>query len=116
MKRWNVSLEIARKTFKSTIRLCKRNTEDVSLNRCYNNNDRMLRYNRLMSKTFTDTMFASKRCPSFRGYTKRDVDKAVKRFFKDVGVPSVLILDRAGEKLQELQDASVIKRARRSRN
>ena len=49
--------------------LCRRNTTNISLNRKYSPNDRMLRYPRVYSTTFMDTMFAAKRCVSVRGYT-----------------------------------------------
>ena len=43
-KCWSIPRETAKKVIKSTTRLCKRNKNDISLNRRYSNNDRMLRY------------------------------------------------------------------------
>ena len=117
-RRWNVPLEMARKVIQSTTRLCKRNTNDISLNRRYSNNDRMLRYPRVKAVTFTDTLLTSKRCVSFRGFTcaqifatefgyifaspmkkRQEMAKAVKLFFKTVGVPPKLVADKAREQI-----------------
>ena len=115
---WNIGLETARRTLRVTTRLCPRNVEDISLNRRYNMNDRMIRYRHLNTPIFMDTMFASKRAgKSFKGFTcvqvyasefgwiradpmvaERDLHKSLKALFKEVGVPSPLIAD--GERAQ----------------
>ena len=67
---WDIGLETARRSIKGTTRLCPRNTTDISLNRCYEANDRMIRYKHLDLTLFMDTMFASKRVgKSHRNYT-----------------------------------------------
>ena len=58
---WNIGLETARRTLKVTTRLCPKNVEDITLNRRYSVNDRMIRYKHLNTPIFMDTMFASKR-------------------------------------------------------
>lgn len=115
---WSIPLETAKKVIKSTTRLCKRNTNDITLNRRYSNNDRMLRYPRVRAITFMDTLLTSKRCVSFRGFTcaqifatefgyifatpmkkRAELTSAVKLFFKQVGVPPKLIADKAKEQI-----------------
>ena len=117
-RRWQISYETAKKVVNSTTRLCKRNTSDISLNRRYSNNDRMLRYPRVRAITFTDTLLTSKRCVSIRGFTcaqifatefgfifaspmkkRAELPKALKLFFKDIGVPPKLIADKAKEQI-----------------
>ena len=104
---WNIGLETARRTLKVTTRLCPRNVEDITLNRRYSVNDRMIRYKRIETPIFIDTMYASKRAgKSFRGFTcvqvyasefgwvradpmwsEASLHKSLKAFFKEVGVP-----------------------------
>jgi hypothetical protein len=105
--KWNIGLDTARKTLLATTRLCKRNTTDISLNRRYASNDRMIRYSHLDTSIFSDTMFASARAgKSVRNYTcaqifatdfgwiratplfsEKDNHLAFKELFKEVGVP-----------------------------
>ena len=111
-------METAKKVARTTTRLCKRNTEDLTLNRRYAPNDRMLRYPRIRAVTFTDTLLASRKCVSFRGYTcaqifaaefgyiyaclmrrRKDMEFALKKFFKEVGVPPKLVADKAKEQV-----------------
>ena len=119
-KVWNIGLETARRTLQVTTRLCPRNVEDITLNRRYSVNDRMLRYKRLDAPIFMDTMYASKRAgKSFRGFTcvqvfasefgwvradpmrlESDLHKSLKSLFKEVGVPSKLIADGARAQVQ----------------
>ena len=67
---WNIGLETARRTLKVTTRLCPRNVDDITLNRRYSVNDRMIRYRRIDAPIFMDTMYASKRAgKSFKGFT-----------------------------------------------
>ena len=58
---WNIGIETECRTLKVTTRMCPRNTENISLNKRYPQNDRMLRYKHIDTNIFTDTMFASKR-------------------------------------------------------
>ena len=118
VKKWNVSLETAKRVSQATIRLCKRNTQDITLNRRFSPNDRMIRYPRVRAITFTDTLLASRRCISFRKYScaqifatefgyifacplrkRADMEMAIKKFFKEVGVPPRLIADKAREQI-----------------
>ena len=115
-RKWGITLETANKVVYPTIRMCKRNTTDISLNQRYAVNDRMLRYPCLTCPLFTDTLLALQRCVSIRGYTcaqifasefgfifpclmkrRADMEYATKRLFKEIGVPTNLIMDRAKE-------------------
>ena len=79
-------------------------------------NDRMLRYRRIKSNFFTDTMFVTKAAKSTRGYTmlqlfvldkryialypmerKNDFQDCLHLFYKEVGVPEILVVDPSGE-------------------
>ena len=117
---WNIGLETAKKTLQMTTCLCPRNADDITLNRRYNTNDRMIRYKHLPTPVYMDTMFASKRAgKSFRGYTcaqvyasdfgwvhvdpmksEKDIHHSLKGLFKDIGVPSSLIADGARAQIQ----------------
>lgn len=121
-ERLNISLEMAKKTIQSTTQLGVRTVTEPTLTRKYQTNDRMLRYSRLAVDTFMDTMFASKKVgPSIRGYTSCQVfatefghvfvvpleskagvkiAQAIKRYFKEVGVPLHLICDQAREQIK----------------
>lgn len=114
---WGISRDLAVRTLRVTTRYCPRNTKDISLNKRYSQNDRMLRYDRMISDLFMDTMFAkAKGGRSFRGYTcaqvfatdfgwakpifmrsKGDCHLAVKELFKLYGVPDKIICDAARE-------------------
>ena len=92
-----------------------RNTTDITLNRRYSQNDRMVRYRHLNINTFMDTMFASKRVgKSHRDYTcvqvyatefgwiradpmksEKNIYHSLKSMFKEIGVPSKLVVDGA---------------------
>jgi len=58
---WNIGVDIARKTIQNSTQLCPRNSTEITLNRRYSTNDRMLRYKHLNTNMYSDTMFASKR-------------------------------------------------------
>lgn len=117
---FGISNGLAAKTLQCVTRLCPRNTADISLNRRYSNNDRMLRYNRMLTDLFMDTMFAkSPHGKSARGFTccqvfatefgwvhpiplvarKDHIPAAVKKVFKTYGVPPALICDAAREQI-----------------
>ena len=118
----NIPLEMAKKTILSTTQLAVRTTAEPSLTRKYSTNDRMLRYARLATDTFMDTFFSSSEAgPSIRGYTTcqvfasefghvfvvpmggksgMEVAQAIKRYFKEVGVPKHLICDQATEQVK----------------
>lgn len=57
---FGISNSLAVKTMGVVTRMCPRNTADITLNRRYSTNDRMLRYNRMLKDCFMDTMFAAK--------------------------------------------------------
>ena len=112
---FGVSRNIAVNTLRATTRYCPRNISDITLNKRYSNNDRMLRYNRMSSELFMDTMFATRKggkslrgfqcCQVFAtsfGWTllillnkESDSHMAVKCVFKKYGVPPELICDAA---------------------
>ena len=58
---WNIGLETARGTLKVTTRLVPQNVHDITLNRRYAANDRMIRYRHIQTPIYMDTMYASKR-------------------------------------------------------
>ena len=69
-KVFGISVGLAVKTLNTVTRLCPRNATDISLKRRYGNNDRMIRYNRMFTELFMDTMFAKQPDgKSARGYT-----------------------------------------------
>ena len=104
-KIWTISHEMAYKTIQITIQL-NLEGENTSLEMNLGTNDRMLRYRRLKSHFFTDTLFVTKKARSTRGYTcmqifvsdkgfvkvypmknQRDYPQALRIFAKDVGAP-----------------------------
>ena len=119
-KIWRIPFDDAVKTLEATTQLIKKNPES-SLSRNADTNDRAVRYRRLDSTFFTDTMFATTKAKSLRGNTCAQVffsDKdymtvipmkkeseyplALKQFAKEVGVPNVLVCD--GSKTQNQRD------------
>jgi hypothetical protein len=95
----------------ATTQLVRYNTES-SLSRNVSTNDRALRYRRIHSSFFTDTLFATKGAKSTHGnicaqlfasdkgfvavYPMKDQQSyflALKEFAKDVGTPDVLVCD-----------------------
>ena len=112
---WNISHDIAKQTVQNTTQLCQRNVYDVTMHRRYNTNDQMLRYRDLKIPLYSDTMFALKRVgKSVKNFTctqvfaseflwvrvqnlyfEIDSSKAFKSFFKDIGVPTKMIMDGA---------------------
>ena len=119
-KCWNIGLKTARKTLQATTMLCPRNVTDITLNRRYTYNDRMLRYRHLATEMFSDTMFASKRAgKSIRNYSCAQIfatefgwgcaiplvsesmnHTAFKTLFKTVGVPIRMIMDGAKSQIE----------------
>ena len=112
---WNIGIETAKRTIQRTTRMCPRNTTTISLNKRYGANDRMIRYRHLDCVMFSDTMFASSRVgKSIRNFTccqvfatdfgwsvaynmdfERNMHLAYKKLFKEVGVPTKMIVDGA---------------------
>ena len=117
---WNISLEVARKTIKSTTQLCLRSSDIPSLSKRYITNDRILRYPRISCNIFIDTFFTNKeKCTLTRGNDScnlfvsefgfaygapmkggSQLCDAYKRFFKEIGVPPCIICDSAPNKIQ----------------
>jgi hypothetical protein len=110
-KLWCINELQATKVIESTTQL-NRQSADNSLSRNFSTNDRMLRYRRLNSIFFTDTMFVTKRAKSTQGYMACQVfvsdkgfvavypmqkasnfEDALKLFCKEVGVPMTMVAD-----------------------
>ena len=67
---FGISEGLVVKTMTAVTRICPRNTCDITLNRRYSTNDRMLRYSRMLQDLFMDSMFANKPDgKSARGFT-----------------------------------------------
>ena len=115
-KLWLVNEDLAQGAVAHNTQLCRHNAEN-HLSKQYTTNDRMLRYKRLKSTFYSDSMFALKH-KSVRGYTccqvfvsdkgfvavyhMRSQDEfktALHWFCKQVGVPTTLIVD--GHKSQK---------------
>ena len=109
-KLWMVKENLAKGAIDQNTQLCRHNA-DNNLSRQYTTNDRMLRYRRLQSVFYTDTMFALKH-KSVRQYTccqvfvsdkgfvavypmksQEEFQTALHWFCKEVGVPVSLIAD-----------------------
>ena len=109
-KLWMIPVHLAEGAIEKNTQLC-RQSQDNSMSRQYTTNDRMLRYKRLQSVFYTDTMFASKHkstrgnkcCQVFvsdKGYvatypmkSQQEFQAALHWFCKEVGVPVDLIID-----------------------
>ena len=118
-KLWCISDKLAEGAIEQNTQLCRHNSDNV-LSRQYTTNDRMLRYKRLGSTFYTDTMFANEH-KSSRQYTccqvfvsdkgfvavypmqsQNEFPVALHWFCKQVGVPVDLIVD--GHKAQTSSD------------
>ena len=114
-KIWGVSSDEATDIIKANTQLMRHSNEGP-LSRQFTTNDRMLRYRRLQSYFFTDTMFVTKAAKSTRGYTmlqlfvsdkgfvavypmsaKSEFVDCLHLFCKEVGVPISLVVDPSGE-------------------
>ena len=110
-KLFSISHDDAARTLSVTTQL-NRQAADSSLSRNFGTNDRMLRYKRIKSTFFTDTMYVTAKAKSTRGNTCAQIyvsDKAflaaypmrdtksyinsLKQFAKDVGAPETLVCD-----------------------
>ena len=107
---------MAKKILKVTIQRGIRTMLAPTLDCCFKTNDKMLRYSRLNTNMYTDTMFASK--VSLRGNTcgqvytndidftrfypmkdRKEMPDTLSKFFREEGVPSQLIVDGAREQI-----------------
>ena len=114
-KIWSVSDDQARDIIKANSQLNRPPNEGM-LSKQFSTNDRMLRYRRIQSYFFTDTMFVTASAKSTRGYTmmqvfvsdkgfiavypmerKKDFHDCLQVFCKEIGVPISLVVDPSGE-------------------
>ena len=114
-KIWSVSDEQAKDIVNSNTQLNRVPNEGM-LSKQFSTNDRMLRYRRINSYFFTDTMFVTSAAKSTRGYTmlqvfvsdkgfiavypmerKSEFHDCLQVFCKEVGVPISLVVDPSGE-------------------
>ena len=110
-KLWHISEPLADAAIKSNTQL-KGHNADNYMSRQFSTNDRMLRYRRIQSVFFTDTMFATPKSKSKRGNTccqvfvsdkgfvavypmksQEEFPTALHWFCKQIGVPQSLIVD-----------------------
>lgn len=114
-QKWRISEKVARSTIAVTTRLCPRNSKDITLNRRYALNDRMLRYRHVPVIMYADTMHSTKRLgKSVRGFScaqvfatsfgwvnvvlmkaEREAARAFKQQFREVCVPEKMVMDGA---------------------
>ena len=110
-KLWNIREDLAQGAIDSTTQL-NRQSADNTLSRNFSTNDRMLRYQRINSTFYTDTMFATSKAKSTRGNkccqafisdkgfmavypmkTPSQFEEALHLFCKEIGVPVTLVAD-----------------------
>jgi hypothetical protein len=113
-KRWNIGLSKAKKTLKVTTQQGTRTVAYPLLNARFCTNDQQLRYRRLKTALYTDTMFAL--TVSTRGNTcaqvfvndlkwvqcfplarKGDAHTSLDLLFPEEGVPNTMVMDDANE-------------------
>ncbi len=112
--RWNIGLDKAKRTLQVTTQQGTRTVAYPSMDARFRTNDRQLRYRRLKTSLYTDTMFAS--TVSSRGNTcaqifvndlewvrsfpmtrKGDAHTCLDLLFPEEGVPNTIIMDDAKE-------------------
>ena len=71
-KIWTIPFNMAEETLQVTSQL-NRHGENTSLARNLGTNDRMMRYRRIKSQSFTDTFFVTAKAKSTRGYTHMQI-------------------------------------------
>ena len=110
-KLWNIREDLAQGAIDATTQL-NRQSADNTLSRNFSTNDRMLRYRRINSTFYTDTMFATSKAKSTRGNkccqvfvsdkgfvavypmkTPSQFEEALHLFCKEIGVPVNLVAD-----------------------
>jgi len=111
-RRWRTSLECARRTIDKTEQRALRDWTRVQGDRRFRPTQMQLRYPRLKSEVFCDIKFGP--CKSFEGNTclavyatkfqwarayplskERDAHHSLSHFFRDFGLPEILIFDSA---------------------
>ena len=115
---WRIGKEVANNTLQATTQRGIRIMLNPTLERRYNSNDKMLRYNRLDNNLYTDTLFSSvkstlqNKCAQlycsnldwtrFYPMTARTcMHEIVAHLFRNEGIPKHLILDGAKEQVSE---------------
>jgi hypothetical protein len=110
-KLWIVTEKLAKEALDQNTQLCRHNSDNI-MSRQFSTNDRMLRYRRLQSVFYTDTMFVTPKAKSLRGFSccqvfvsdkgfvavypmksQEEFQNALHWFCKQVGVPVDLVLD-----------------------
>ena len=110
-KLWMIDESLAEGVIERNTQLRRQNA-DNTLSRNFSTNDRMLRYRRIQSTFFTDTLFATPKAKSLRQNTccqlfvsdkgfvsvypmrsQEDFDLALHWFCKQVGVPVKMVMD-----------------------
>ena len=122
-KIWRIDHKMAERTLDQTTQLNRRGS-DSTLARHFGTNDRFLRYKRIASWFYTDTLFVTESAKSTRGYicmqifvsdkgfvkvypmlSPREFPSALRMFAKDVGCPEVLVADpHPSQKSKEVKD------------
>ena len=114
-KIWSIDEDLAAGAINHNTHLYRRSAEN-DLSRQLSTNDRMLRYRRINIIFFSDTFFVTKKGKSVRGFTsaqifesdkgyisiylmraRSDFKEALHQFCKEVGVPTSIVADPAGE-------------------
>ena len=114
-KIWRIDHDSAKRTLESTTQLNRQDASN-SLSRQFTTNDRMLRYKRINSCFYTDTMFATASGTSSRGFpmcqvfvsdkgfvavypmrSRKEFKEALHQFCKEIGAPVTLVVDPAAE-------------------
>ena len=115
-KNWNIPLERARRTIEVTTQKGIRSRPSMLTQR-FKTNDRMLRYNRLNTNMFTDTLESGTLSRRQNKYaqvfvippnwtkvfpmkTKGDAHHSLGTLFHDIGVPDKMIMDGSKEQTQ----------------
>ena len=122
-KLWLITEKLAEGAIDQSTQLCKHNADNI-MSRQFSTNDRMLRYRRIQSAFFSDTMFATPKAQSTRGNSccqvfvsdkgfvavypmksQEEFQTALHWFCKQIGVPVSLIVDA-----HKAQTSSKVKR------
>ena len=116
-RRWDIGLEAAKRTVKSTTQRGVRTVLHPSLSRRFRTNDRQLRYRRLRSDIFGDTLIANSKSRRGNKYAqvfgtsygwsrvfpmrlKSEAHEGLSLLFKRDGVPPKIIVDGSKEQTQ----------------
>ena len=114
VQNWGIGLEAARRTVQATTQRAIRTVGCPTLSRRFRTNDRQLRYRRIRTDLFTDTMFytvKSKRgnncaqifshpsgwCRAFPCVKKSQAHEVLSPLFKRDGVPNDMVMDGSKE-------------------